>query len=226
MAAVTWYMTNANAGPHQQMDETSPGGDANSNPLTGWTVAKVAATAYSKMDSGVEQASTTFASTPIEPDGSIDTTVGDCLRTTNTYNGDFANANWVFRAKVIAATGGGEQDGRIGLRLFRDTSASGDTATQITAARVAGAVVTNLATTSAQTSNATFNPGAFTVTNEYLFLQLGWEITGAGNNNNRDVLFQIGTTATCLISADFTPVSTYPLPSKIHRVREWSGYRR
>ena len=217
-------MTNENGGPHQQIDETSPGADANSNPLTGWTVAKTAAGNYAKMDSGVEQAATTFATTPIEPDGSIDTTVGDCLRTTNTYNGTFDAGNWVFRAKVIAATGGGEQDGNIGVRLFRDTSASGDTATQITAARVEGAVVTNLTTTSAQTSDATFNPGGFTVAGEYIFLQVGWEITGAGNNNNRDVLFQIGTTATCLISSNFTTFP--PVPGAIHRERAWSGYRR
>lgn len=209
-------MTNSLVSVHQEMSETSPGADATSSPNTGWTVAKVALGNYSKLDSNVEQISTTFATTPIEPDGSIDTTVGDCLRSTNTYNGDFANANWTFNCLVIAVTTGGDQDGNIGLRLFKGVAVNGSDAVEVTAARQEGAAVTNLTTTTAQNSNITFNPGAFTVTNQYLFLQLGWEITGAGGANTRDVILRIGGNSTRVITANFTPAAvTDDLATKV-----------
>lgn len=202
-AALTWFLTNT-VSTGQVMSETSPGADATTSPNVGWTVAKIAAGRYSPLDSGVEQASGTFVTSPIHPDGTIATATGDFFRTETTYSGDFAAAAWTFNVLVIAVSSGNDQDGNIGVRLHRSANADCSAATQITAARVEGAVVTNLTTGTAQNSSGTFSPGAFSVSNEYLCLEVGWEITGAAGANTRDVILRIGTNSTRLISADFT----------------------
>lgn len=200
-------MTNTvNSSIWQAMDETSPGSDANTSPLTGWTVGTVASGNYSWFRPSTERGTSSFGTTVIPQGGgaSPDTTNGDGLRTTGTYTGNFASGNWTFDCTVIAVSSGGDQDGNIGLRLWRSANADGSSATEITSVRVEGGAVTDLTTSTPQTSQATFNPGAFSLTNEYLFLQLAWEITGAGGMTTRDVLFRIGNTATKLISTDFT----------------------
>lgn len=213
MAVIVWHSTNNSASIHQEMSETAPSSGV-SNPLTGWVVAKTAATAYSSFLAQTERATATFAATPIEPAGAVQTAAGsgDCLRTANAYNGTFAAGNWQFNFRCQAVTGGGEQDGNIGIRLWRGSDGTGASATQVTAARIAGSTVTDLNVGSGQISSATFSLGAFGVTSEYLFAELGWQISGAGNNANRDVLMSIGNSGTMLISTDFTAASqTFPV---------------
>lgn len=200
MAALTWFATNSLASVYQEMSETSPGADATASPATGWQVG-TGATNHGAFDS-----QTTVSSFPdtTAPDGSLNTTTGDGLRTTNTYTGDFASANWTINFTAIAVNNGGSQDGRMRCRLFRGANADGTGATEITAAQQQGGLITNLTTSAQQTSTATFNPGAFSVSSEYIFIQLGWERTGAGGMTGADVKMRIGTTATRVVSADFT----------------------
>lgn len=205
-AALTWYMTNALVSVHQEMSETSPGADATSSPATGWTVS-TGSTNYSPMDSNVTQTAATFTST-VQPDGSIDTTVGDCMRSTNTYNGGFASGNWTINGVVIAVANGGSQDGTMGFRLFRSVNANGSSATEITGAVQTGATVTDLTAATQQNSSITFNPGAFSVADEYLFVQIGWQRTGAGAMTTSDVIFRVGSTATRVVTSTFTPNAT------------------
>lgn len=214
MAAKTLYATNTIlSSTHQEMSETSPGSDATASPVVGWVVGTTGAGNYSSFDAGTEAANGTFSAT-IQPDTSINTgaNAGDCLRSTNTYSGTFANANWTFHFTCIAVTVGGAQDGNVGIRIWRSANADGSGATQLTAARLEGGAVTNLATSAQQTSTVTFSPGAtITLTNEYLFVQIGWEITGAGGMSTSDVDMRIGTTATRLITSDFTAAYSVPL---------------
>lgn len=206
MATITWFMTNTLVSVHQEMSETSPGADATSSPNVGWTVSTTAPTVYAEFDAGTKAAAATFSATA-RPDGSINTSIGDCLRTTNTYNGSFASANWTINGMVIGVTNSGAQDGRLRYRLFRSTNADGSGATEITAGAQLGATITNLST-SQQNSSVTFNPGAFSLTNEYLFIQIGWEITGAGGMSTTDVVMRVGTTATRVVSSNFTASSS------------------
>lgn len=210
MPALTWYATNNLASVHQAMSETSPGANATASPVTGWIVGTTAPTVYSKFDSQVERTASTFAATPIEPDGSIDTTIGDCLRTEGTYSGTFDTGNWTCTFSAIAVNNGGSQDGRAGFRVFTSPNADGTSATEVTAARQAGGLMTNLATSAQQDSAATFSINTFTVTNEYIFVQLGWEITGAGGMTSADVDMRIGDTATRVVSANFTQTAINP----------------
>ena len=208
MAALSWFVTNSILDSvHQEMSETSPGADATSSPNYGWTVGVVAAGNYAKADAGSE-VNGTFATTPVEPDGSITTTAnaGDCWRSTNKYSGTFDTGNWTFQMAVIAVTTGGDQDGNAGFRLFRSANADGSGATEITTGRLVGGAVTNLATSAQQASvhNST-SIGSFSVTDEYLFVQVGWEIVGPGGKTTRDVIHRVGTTASLVTSPNFTP---------------------
>lgn len=201
----TWYATNSLVGTvWQEMSETSPGTDALSNPQVGWTVGQTAGVAASSFDSGTEKAWATQAG---QPDGTLDATAGDALRTTSAYSGTFATGTWTFNFTAIANTLGGVQDGRILFRLLRSANADGSGATEITSGSVGGSAITNLATTAQQTSSGTTSSiSSFTVNNEYIFCQLAWEIAsgGAGAMSTSDVIMRIGTTATRLVSPTFT----------------------
>jgi hypothetical protein len=204
MAALTWFVTNNLASVHQEMSETSPGAEAYASPVYGWIVSTGAGPDWSPADSQVEQAAATFTGTT-QPDGSIDTTNGDCWRTDVTYSGDFAAANWEFHGAVRANNNGGAQDGNLEYRLFRSANADGSGATEITpTGNAVGSTYTNLATTVTQDSTVTKAFDAFTVSNEYIFVQVGCKRTGAGGMTQADVNFRVGTGASRVVSANFT----------------------
>lgn len=206
MAAKVWYATNNLASVHVEMSESSPGADATASPVTGWVVG-TGATNHSEMYAHVERAASTFTSTT-PPDGSIDTTNGDCLRTLNPYSGAFDAANWTIQFTVIGVTSGATQDGRMRCRLFVSTNADGSGATEITAGHQSGGIVTDLTTTAQQNSTVIFNPGSITLSNEYIFIQIAWERTGGGAKSTADVNLRIGNTATKVTSANFTASGT------------------
>src|SRR5215210_3643488 len=132
------------------MSETSPGTDATS--AVGWVVGTQGGPIRSSLDSGTERASTTFSGTT-QPDGSLDNSLGDALRSTNTYMGTFATGTWTFNFTVIGVTSSGAQDGAVYYRILKGSAADGSNATEITSGSVQGSAVTNL-TTTAQTSSA------------------------------------------------------------------------
>lgn len=205
MPAITWYATNNLASVHQEMSETSPGAvNTTASPTTGWIVGTTAPTVYSKFDSQVERLESTFAATPIEPDGSIDTSIGDCLRSAATYTGTFDTGDWTCTFTARAGSSGGSQDGRAAFRIFSGAAADGSDAVERTTARQVGSLITDLTTTAQQSSSVTFSVTGFSVTNQYIFVQLGWEITGAGGMSNADINMRIGDTATRTVSANFT----------------------
>jgi hypothetical protein len=201
----TWFGTNTLVSNFQEMSETSPGADATSSPIVGWVVG-TGSTNSAHMDAGTTVPSANFTSTT-PPDGTLDGTTGDGFRTTSTYTGNFAAAAWTFNFVVVGVTQAATADGRVVYRLFRGANADGSGATQITSAQQQASVVTDL-TTTAQTSTHSLSPGAITVTNEYLFVQVAWLRTGAGGHTTTDVIFRWGNTGTRVISAAFTPTAT------------------
>ena len=208
MAALTWYATSNLASVHQEMSETDPGTEVYASPTTGWIVS-TGSTNHSELDSQVERAATTFVNTQ-PPDGTPNTVSGDCLRSTNTYNGSFAAGNWNVYFAVRAQTSETGQDGRMRCRLLRGANADGSGATEITAAQQQGGLVTDLLIGTTQVSTATFDPGSFSVTNEYIFVQIGWERTGAATMTGADVNLRVGNasgTGTRVVSSDFTPAA-------------------
>lgn len=209
MAALTWYLTNNSVSVGSDLSETDPGAEAYRSPVTGWIVS-TGSTNHSAYFNDVERAASTFADAN-PPDGSLDTTNGDFWTSPAALTGDFASGNWNVHFACQAQTNGGAQDGRMRCRLFRGPNQDGSSATEITAAQQQGGLVTDLATATTQVSTATFNPGAFSVTNEYLFIQLAWERTGAGGMTTSDVNVRIGHgsgNGSRVVTADFTATST------------------
>lgn len=204
MAALTFFMTDNLADVYQEMSETSPGSEAYASPATGWIVGTTAAGNYASFNSQVEAVATEFGAT-VQPDGSLEAVRGDAWRSLNTYDGTFDTGDWEFHAAVRAQTNASGQDGNAGFRLFRSANADGSGATEITAARHEGATVTDLLTSVTQDSNVNVNISTFSLSNEYLFVQLAWEVTGAATMPGADVNFRIGTGASRLVTPNFTP---------------------
>lgn len=207
MAALTHYLTNNSASVGSDLSDTDPGAEAYRSPVTGWIVS-TGTTNRSPYANDVEQAAATFVdNTP--PDGTLDTINGD-FWTSPILNGDFASANWEVHACVRANTNGGAQDGNIYCRLFKGANQDGSGATEITGAAQTSTAYTNLATSATQDCVMTFNPGAFTLTNEYYFVQLACGRTGAGGMTSADVDFRIGNASALgsrVVTADFTPAA-------------------
>ena len=205
MAAKTWYLTNASASVGSDLSDSDPGAEAYRSPVTGWIVG-TGSTNHSEWYNDVERASSTFTGTTV-PDGSLDTANGDFWVSPDPLTGDFASADWNIHFACRANNNGGSQGGRIRIRLFRGPNQDGSGATEITAAHQIGSAITLLLTSVTQVSTVTFNPGAFTVTNEYVFIQLAWERQVAGAMTNSDVNARIGNASAAgsrVITSDFT----------------------
>lgn len=205
MAALTWYLTNNSASVGSDLSDSDPGAEAFRSPVTGW-VHGTGSVNHSEWFNDVERAASTFTGTTV-PDGSLDTTNGDFWVSPSQLTGDFASGNWNIHFACRANTAGGIHDGRMRCRLFRGANQNGSSATEITSAQQQGGLVTDLATSATQVSTATFNPGAFSVSGEYIFVQLAWERTGAALMSSADVNARVGNgsgTGSRVITADFT----------------------
>jgi len=205
MAALTYFLTNASASVGSDLSASDPGAEATRSPVTGWIVS-TGSTNHSAWFNDVERAASTFVDTA-PPDGSLDTTNGDFWKSPGLLTGDFDSANWNIHFAARATSNGGTQDGRMRCRLFRGPNADGSGATEITAAQQSGGLITDLLTSVTQVSTATFNPGAFSVAGEFIFVQLAWERTGAGAMTTSDVNARIGNgsgTGSRIITANFT----------------------
>lgn len=210
MPTKTWYINEIGG---DLCYDSDAGGVSETLSATGWTVAKIAAGRYSNLANGTERASNTFGTTVL-PDATapsvniVQTNTSpytppnllissDSIAFLYEYNGYFPAGTWTFDFPVRAQSSGGDQDGRIGLRVFK-ASRSADTwanTTELTAARLVGSTVTNLTTTTTQTSTVTWSAGAFHLNYEFLIVNIAWEITGAGGANTRDVRLMYGNTA-------------------------------
>lgn len=146
---------------------------------TGWTVGTTGSGNYSKMAFGVERTSATFSGTAA-PGSAPDATVKDAYRL-GPWTGTFAAGTWTISVPVIAVTAQGGADGRILAKVFKGAAADGSDATEVTSGAVTLGTVTDLTTSAEQVSSGSVSLSAVTLTNEYLFLCLAWEITGAAS---------------------------------------------
>lgn len=208
MAAITAYLVNgvdANGYQALSLSTQSPATCA-----AGWVVG-TGSTNHSELFANAERASSTFTGTTV-PDGSIDTTNKDCFRFPDSLNGSFASANWSFQFAVRSPTQGGAADGRIRFRILK-ANADGTSATEITAGQQQASLVSNVDNASDFNSTLTVNPGTFSMANQYLFIQVAWERTGAGGMTTTNMRLRTGSaatpTGTVITTADFTPSFVY-----------------
>lgn len=189
-SSLTWYLTNASVSVGSDLSLTDPGAEAFRSPVTGWIVG-TGNNNTAPWNNDVELAATAFADTS-HPDGSLDTTNGDFWTSPAPLTGSFSADNWTVSVCVRANTSGSATDGRARCRLFRGANQDGSSATEITGAAQTGTTVTDVNQSATGTSTITFNPGAFSVSNEYIFIQIAWERTGAGGMAGDDVNARIG----------------------------------
>ena len=206
MAILTRYMTNTLTSGWQTCSDTAPTAGY-ASPVVGWIVGQTApvnSNRFSYFQAATERAESTFGNVVGAPDGTLDTTLKDALLVdANPLNGNFASGNWTINGVVRANTNGGAQDGRLLYYLISADDLSGTNAAVISTSQV-GATLTNVSNSADFDSSVTFNPGAFALTNKYLFVQLGWDRTGAGGMSTADVNIRIGSTGTRVVTADFT----------------------
>src|SRR5215207_5895332 len=222
MATRSFYLNNAAVGGTQYgtlQEGTSPTITAGTT-THGWVVAKLAATRYAVMDFGTELGSATFVTTDPLSTTALSNTVGNAWRSENAYSGVFASANWTFSLAFRPSTTGAI--GRPRIQLWKGSAADGSNATRIGAVSVPAAGQTLNSTAATFTFTSTVNPGAQTFSNEYLFVQVEWEITGTGAANGSNSRWYIaGTGATAaVVTSDFSPavvasaIQTTSLPSQ------------
>ena len=190
MAALTFYLVNGVDANGWQSLSTSTQSAATC--AAGWVVG-TGSTNHSELFANTERASSTFTGTTV-PDGTLDTTNKDAFRIPSALSGAFASANWSLQFAVQSTVQGGAADGRIRFRLIK-ANADGSSATEITAAQQQASLVTNV-TTADSNSTLTFNPGAFRLDNQYLFVQVAWERTGAGGMTTTNMRLRTGSAAT------------------------------
>jgi hypothetical protein len=194
---------------------TQPGA---STSTTGWTCGKVAPTVYSRMTYNAEKASTSFGATA-QPSGAPEGSAQDCWRVSDATTGNFSAGTWYSSLSCIAVTNGGAMDGRARFRLWRSANADGTAATEIAAGTMRGTQITNLGATVAQSSSASTQVAAFSLSNEYLFMQCAWEITGAGGATGADCLIRLGslaqTTGSGLITSAFSATGGAPAAARV-----------
>lgn len=204
MPAVTGYLVNGVDGDGWQALSLSAQSAANC--AAGWVVG-TGSTNHGELAANTERASSVFTGTTV-PDGSLDTSLKDALRFPDALSGSFASANWTLQFAVRSPTQGGAADGRIRFRLIK-ANADGSSATEITAGQQQASAVTNVTSSADSNSTLTFNPGAFTMDNQYLFIQIAWERTGAGGMSTTNIRLRTGSastpTGTVITTSDFTP---------------------
>ncbi len=203
MAAKTFYLKDAIASGSGYLS-LQDGGSAPTQARisTGWVVGTLAATRYARMDAQTERASTAHTTTPVQPDGAPDNTLGDCFRSENPISGTFANANWSLSFQVEGETRTtSTHDGILRIRVWKSANADGSSPTELTSATLTTSQYTNLANSAYQTLTATWSPGAaISLNNEYLFIQVAHQLDGAGGNANSDTHLAVGSSCSVVTS--------------------------
>lgn len=207
MAAKTYYFKDAvptGATLHRSLQD---GGSAptTATTSTGWVAATNAIGQSCLQNGGTEVArgAATWGTT-LQPSAAPSQTVGDCWRSENTISGTFANTDWVFNWLMRSVTSAYTGRFKLAVRIWRSTDANGASATEITSGRVVSAAsAANMSTTADTSLTCTWTPGAtVTLAGEYLFVNVGIEITSAGSINTQDMDFRVGSTAT-FVTPDF-----------------------
>jgi hypothetical protein len=139
---------------------------------SGWVVG-TGSSDTSAYASGVERAEATFIDSS-HPDGTLDNTLKDALRTQYTVNGTFDAGSWEVTFAVRSDTNGGSQDGRVRYKLLKGSYEDGSNAVAFSGVE-AGSSALNINNDQDYLSSDTESLSAVTFTNEFLFVQLAWE---------------------------------------------------
>jgi hypothetical protein len=230
-ATVNWYPVGRRAGGGTSASLQAGGAAPSDSLVYVFSVGTNAPPFFILMQFGSGTAVASSSALPASPpDGP------DSFRT-GLYNGTIPAGTWTLNFSVLALTAGGSQDGRIRARIWRSPSPTGAGAVELTSGIQTGTTVTNLTTTTPQTSTVTVALPSITLTNEYVFVQVAWDVTGAGASAFCDVMLLQGAASffstpafpreipqfyTALTASDFTELdfSTRMLSYHSRRGRE------
>jgi hypothetical protein len=175
----------------------------------GWTVGKIASGNSSEFDNGTKQTTGSFSSqsTTPKPASFLTGATANAFKSAATYTGSFDTSNWVMTFAVRAGTAS-SQAGRVRARVFTSPNADGSSATERTGSTQVGTTSSALSTSADVTTVVTWTPSAgFTLSHEYIFIVVAWEITTASGSNSGDVLFRTGSSGgagTKIVTGTFT----------------------
>lgn len=203
-AAKTFYIKNAAAAGSNFGSLQDGGAVTTATTGTGWTVGTTAATAYSLMAYGTKQAAATFGAGAL-PAVAPSNVAADAWRTESPLTGTFLAGTWTFSASVIAVAAAASGAGKLRVRLWRDTSATGATAVELTTSTVTTGQWTNLLTSAAQNLSGTQSIAQFDLVNEYLFMQMACQIDTASASASGDVVFRVDSTNSRIVTPSFAP---------------------
>lgn len=214
MAALTLYCKDAvptGATLHRSLQDG--GSITAATTTTGWVADSNASAQSCLMVGGTEVARNAATwGTTLQPSAAPSTTLGDCWRTENTYNGTFANSNWVFTFGFRSVTAAYTGRLKLAIRIWRTTSQTGASAVELTSGRVVSAATgANLSTSADTTLTCTWTPGAtVTLADEYLFVNTGIEITSAGGGTTQDFDFRVSSAGGyALVTPNFVLNTTF-----------------
>jgi hypothetical protein len=204
MAIKTYFFKDVSVSGFGSLSETDPGASTTG---TGWVVAKTGSSNFSTQLYGTERAANTFSgtdglATPATPSS------GDSWRSEVPVNGTFANANWTITANVRAVTASSAQRGRIKVRTWKSANADGTSGTQLTSSLLTGSIIPSISTSADNASTITWSPGSVcTLTFEYFFLQVEWEITTASGSNSGDIDFRASSSTVATSTFSLGPIT-------------------
>jgi hypothetical protein len=227
VATQTIYLLNTAATAPNWFGRVQDNGSAPAGALSafGWTVAKIALTTpYWRGRIGATARSTAAqaasyidaATGPVQGTGSAATTAGDSFRSDNPLSGTFAAGNWNFTFGM--RTGAASNAGRIRCNMWASVNADGTGARELNAATLVGTIVTMNSITATFNSTITWAAPQIVLNNEYLFLQVEWQVTTVGTSNSCTAQFyQCSFVTTNYVYAipavdDVTPPFEYTAP--------------
>ena len=205
----TFYLKNAvpsGATLHRSLQD---GGQPPVATIMGGWVAGTNVTGQSCIQNGgtvVPRADAQWGAT-LQPSTTVSQTIGDACRSENTLSGTFDNTDWNFAFGLISTSATQYTGtGKLAVRLYRSTDPNGASATEITSGRVTSSTTTALSKVDPQNVFWSWTPGStVTLSNEYLFVQVGWEIVTAGSGILQNVVLCVDGAAYQVITPIFSP---------------------
>jgi hypothetical protein len=179
VAGVTLYPLDQSGGTGgDNFGELQLGGSAPAVTVgPGWHVGNEAAAQYARMRfEAVEVPDTAFSAT-VEPSGAPSPSLGDSF-VLGPISGKFLAGDWNFSFGLRAVDAGGSQDGRLRIRLWKAGNLDMSDAVEITSGAVVTTTATDIAVGASSTVTASVSLPEIVLNNQYLLLQLAWEITG------------------------------------------------
>lgn len=128
--------------------------------------------------------------------GAPDNTNGNAFRTPAAKTGNYPSGNWTITLDTIAITTGFNGRFRYDVRVYRSTSATGSSPTEITASTLTTtATAANVLVDNHIALSVTWAAPSITLSSEYLFFTVALEITSVPTvaATNRDLILYQGT---------------------------------